>query len=115
MAKKLYTYTYGPMEAECKIEIDLDVFTADHANSVLDFFTWYYDKEADPIDEFMKKLALMIFQIGSESELNESGVMRAFESEEGWPRIDGSIGLKLIYIDNFRFDEDMLNVEISER
>ena len=50
-----YKFVYGTDEAKVWFSVDTEVFTKEMAESNLDFFDWYYDKEADPIEEIIKK------------------------------------------------------------
>ena len=56
MTKK-YSFNYNSFDASAEFVVDLEKFTPELARSTLDFFTWRYDEDADPIDEVMKKYA----------------------------------------------------------
>ncbi|MDM1514520.1 hypothetical protein [Myroides odoratimimus] len=46
---------------------------------------------------------------------NESGIIDQFEDLEGYPPLDGSMGVKLIRCDNFRLEDEefSLGVELA--
>lgn len=110
--KKQYTFDYNKMEAEAIFEVDTEVFTDEHALATLEFFTWDYDEEADPVDEVMKKYALEAIKVATEENYNELGVIEEFDSFEGFCKIDGSAGIKLISVTAYRFDPDVLYMDV---
>ncbi|MBI9052494.1 MAG: DUF2528 family protein [Bacteroidales bacterium] len=111
--KKKYDFTYGCHEANANFEVDTDKFTAELANLTLEFFTWEYNKEADPVDEVLKKIAIRCIEVASENDYNTYGVTDEFNNMEGYPKLDGSVGLTLTNVDAYKFDEDNLFVEIT--
>lgn len=110
---KIYNFDYDFLEADVCFKVDTSIFTAEHASPTLEFFTWDYDKDADPIDEVMKKYAIEAIRIATINNYNEFGVISEFEENEGFVRIDGSIGISLISISGYSFDPDKLNVTIQ--
>lgn len=110
--KKIYKFDYNSMEAFAEFTVDTEKFTADHARATLEFFTWKYDEEADPIDEVLKKYAMQAIKIATAKNYNEIGVIEDFKDMEGFGRLDGSIGIKLTHVQEYEFDEDLLDVEI---
>lgn len=111
-----YEFAYMHWRAVVSFKVDPEKFTAEMAKETLDFFSWEDppDPDGDPVDEFMKKLAIECFIVGMENSWNENGVMHQFEDREGWPRIDGSIGVTILSIDNLRFDPDDIEMEKEE-
>lgn len=110
--KKIYKFDYDSMEAFAEFIVDTEIFTADHAKATLEFFTWKYDEEADPIDEVMKKYAMQAIRIATANNYNEIGVIEEFKDMEGFCRLDGSVGIKLTQVSYYEFDEDRMEVEI---
>lgn len=110
---KRYDFNYDMYEMEACFEVDTDKFTADHAKATLEFFTWNYDKEADPIDEVMKKYAIVAMNIATQEDYNEYGVISEFNDKEGFCKIDGSSGIKLISISGFEIEEHLLEMTIE--
>lgn len=102
------------MDAECIIEVDFNKFTEEMARETLEFFVWDYDRDGDPFEEFLKKLAIEIFKIGFAGNLSEYGVTEEFKENEGWPKLNSKSGLKLVYLQNFEFDEDNLTMQFKE-
>ncbi|MBL7971733.1 MAG: hypothetical protein JNL03_09445, partial [Prolixibacteraceae bacterium] len=47
--KKRYKFDYDVFEAWVNFDVDTSIFTKEMALATLEFFTWDYDKEADPI------------------------------------------------------------------
>jgi hypothetical protein len=112
--KKEYTFDYNSMEAEAIFEVDTEVFTDEHARATLEFFTWDYDEEADPIDEVMKKYAVEAIKFATAENYNEQGVISEFDSYEGFCKIDGSAGIELISVTAYRFDPDVLYMHVVD-
>ncbi|SHE58352.1 DUF2528 family protein [Dysgonomonas macrotermitis] len=108
---KRYNYEYGFGEATVSFEVDTDIFTAELANETLTFFCWNYDKDADPVDEVMKKYALEAIKQATFNNYNEFGVIDAFNNNEGFGRLDGSIGITLKEVTGYEFDESQLTID----
>lgn len=106
--KKTYDFEYGFCDADVTFEVDTKIFTKEHANDTLQFFSWDYDKKADPIDEVMKKYALTAIKEATIGNLNTMGVISKFDNMEGFMKVDGSSGIELIVVSGYEFDEDDL-------
>lgn len=112
MNKKVYNVDYNYSEAMASFEIDLDIFTNEIANSTLEFFSWDYDKDNDPIEEVVRKYAIEAIRIATYFNYNTFGVIEEFKNNEGFCKLDGSMGIKLIDISGVSFND--LIVEIEE-
>ena len=108
-----FDYSYG--EADCRFSVDTDVFTNEHANATLEFFDWDYDKDADPIDEVMKKYAMRAIREATANGYNTYGVIGEFDSMEGYSKVDGSNGLTLVSVSEYEFDESSLEMTKTEQ
>ena len=109
---KTYEFTYNHYEGEAVFRVDTDKFKPEDAQVLLDFFTWKYDEDADPIDELMKKYAMQAIMTATSNSWNEQGVKKWFEEEEGMIAVDGSQGVELISVEGYEFNEDRLHVTI---
>lgn len=107
-----YHFEYGFDEADVYIDVDLDRFTKESAQTLLDFFSWDYDKRKDPIDELMKKYAMKAIHIAAAENFNEVGIKNWFAEQEGFIAIDGSQGVTLQRIIPYEFDEETLTMNI---
>lgn len=107
-----YTFKYNTYEAEACFKVDTEKFKAEDAKLLLEFFTWDYDKEADPIDELMKKYAMKAIFIATAEDFNERGVKSWFAEQEGYIAIDGSKGVELNFVSAYEFDERALDMVI---
>lgn len=114
MAIKTYSFNYDLYGAEAKFTVDTEKFTDEHAKATLEFFTWDYDKDADPIDEVMKKYAMESIKIATFNNYNTMGVIDEFEDNEGYARVDGSVGLTLVSVEKYEFDPESLYMEVKE-
>lgn len=110
--KNIYRYIYDGIEAEVKFEVDRKKFTKEHAQATLDFFLWDepYDTEEDPVDEVMKKYAIQAIKSATFNNYTVIGVISDFENMEGFMKIDGTSGIKLLYVDGYQFDEEKLTL-----
>lgn len=113
MPIKTYSFTYGFHEASVTFEVDTEKFTPEIAKSTLEFFSWNYDKEADPVDEVLKKYAIQAIEHSTFNQHNDLGVICDFEDTEGYAPVDGSMGIKLTEVTGYEFHENDLTVEVS--
>jgi hypothetical protein len=107
-----YTFNYNSYDAEACFKVDTEKFKAEDAQLLLDFFSWNYDEDADPIDELMRKYAMKAIEIATAENLGEEGVRSWFSGQEGFIAIDGSQGVELNFVSPYEFDEDALNMEV---
>ena len=110
---KHYTFNYNLGEAEASFKVNTEVFTAETAKETLDFFAWNYDKEADPVDEVLKKYAIEAIREATIYAYVTKGVIKSFENKEGFSRIDGSNGIELMTVWGYEFDEEYLDMTID--
>ena len=99
-------YTYGFLEGDVELSLDREIFTEEIAQEILNFhedFGAFRDNEDDVLNA-CKKIAYTAFYISSTKSLNTKGVKREFESLEGFPRLDGNLGIKLDYVGGYEFD-----------
>lgn len=113
---KHYTFDYDMKEAEASFKVDTDIFDEEAAQLTLDFFSWEepYDKEANPIDEVMKKYAIQAIMFATSNYHNTQGVTGDFNDEEGWAAVDGSVGIELMTVSSYEFMSDRLDMTVVE-
>ena len=112
MSIRNYTFNYNAYEAEACFKVDTEKFDVEMAKATLDFFTWDYDKEADPIDEVMKKYALEAIRIATFNNYSLYGVKEEFMNNEGFAKVDGSMGIELNVVQGYEFDVEALSMEV---
>lgn len=110
---KTFKFDYDCCEAQAVIKVDTDLFTKEHAQATLDFFDWDYDEENDPVEEVLKKYAIEIIRVATKHSLSAWGVTREFNHKEGFAKLDGSLGLTLVSVIPYEFDDDKLELTIS--
>ena len=109
---RILDFEYGFMgEADCRLQLDTEKFTKESAQDYLDFFSWDFDKDADPVEEYMKKVAMQCIKECTFNGLSLEGVISIFEEAEGWPYIDGSVGITLLDVTPYEFDESDLEMK----
>ena len=99
-------YTYGFLDGKVELSLNRELFTEEMAHNLLEFsedFGAFRDDEDDVLNA-CKKIAYKAFYISSTKNLNTKGVKREFESLEGFPRLDGSVGITLEYVEGYEFD-----------
>lgn len=111
--KKTYNFEYDFGEAFVSFEVDLKIFTPDIALATLNFFTWdnAWDESKDLIDEVLKKYAIEAIKVSTCDDFNHIGVISVFESYEGFCRLDGSTGIRLISVLGLTFDDDKIRID----
>ena len=109
---KTLEYDYSRHEASCTLQLDTEKFMKEDAQVLLDFFSWDYpyDTDANPVDEYMKKVAMECIKVATFNNYNEKGVISEFEEMEGWPRIDGTNGITLLDVSTYEFYEGDLDL-----
>jgi hypothetical protein len=110
---KKYDFDYNNGEAGASFTVDTEKFNPELVKAYLEFFSWDYDDEEDPLDELMKKYGMQAIKIATSENFNEHGVKGWFEEAEGFPNIDGSVGIELTYVEEYEFDERSLFVNIG--
>lgn len=110
--KRHYTFNYNMNEAEACFVVNTEIFTAEMALATLEFFSWDWDEEADPIDEVMKKYAMQCIKHSTFNGHNVFGVKGDMEKTEGFGRVDGSIGITLNMVSGYEFYDEDLSMEI---
>lgn len=113
MAIKTFKFNYDYHEAEAVFKVDTDVFTNEHAKETLEFFIWDYDENNDPITEVLKKYAMEAIIVATKYSFNVRGVISDFKDKEGFANVDGSLGLTLVSVDGYEFDDDKLDYTVS--
>jgi hypothetical protein len=108
MAILKYYFNYNCFDASAIFELDNEVFKEDQAQVLLDFFSWEYDEENDPIDELIELYAMKAIEVATAENYNTYGVISWFEIQEGFMQIDGSQGLKLVKIDAYEFQRELI-------
>ena len=110
---KKYTFDYNTYEASASFIVDTDKFTNEHAKETLEFFSWDYNKDEDPIDEVMKKYAIEAIKIATFNGYNLFGVKSEFNNLEGFCKVDGTSGIELVEVSEYEFDDDSLDMSIK--
>jgi hypothetical protein len=111
---KHYTFDYNIYDAQATFKVDTEKFTPEMAQATLNFFTWDndYDEEEDPIDEVLKKYAMEVIRIATLNKCNVNGVKSEFNTMEGYCKVDGSMGIELMTVTGYEFDDNYLSMEV---
>lgn len=99
-------FEYGFLDGSVTLELNRELFTEELAKEVLDFSSWEKDENNDVVTEACRKIAYILFVFASLNRYTLQGVLNNQDELEGIPLLDGSVGIKLINIDVFEFDED---------
>jgi len=102
---KMYDFDYNFHSAECTFKVDLNKFTIEMALNTLEFFSWDYDKDNDPIDEVMMKYAKNCMEKSTEYSLY--GLKNA--EFEGFYTLNGEYGITLTRMVSLELDEEDIN------
>lgn len=116
--KKIYHFNYDDYKSSVAIAVDTERFTKEMAQITLDFYTWTYDRGADPIDEVVKKYALESIWAGMHYDYNLANVRKYIsEQAEGFARLGEETGIDIIAFKPFELDDydlQLENIEIVE-
>lgn len=108
-----YQFNYDYYSAGADFTVDVDEFGEENARVLLDFFLWEYDTDGDPVDELMKKYALQAIRVATAEDLNVEGVREWFYNAEGFPPVDGTVGITLDSVEPYTFEESDLAMNKS--
>lgn len=101
---KQYKFTYDSWQ-DIVFEVDLDIFKKEDAKKMLDF-AWEYDNTVDPIEELLRKTAIVCLREASyHSNTSVKGIISLLENDGGITHLDGSCGITLVCVDAYEFDE----------
>jgi hypothetical protein len=112
MAIKTFKFDYDYAEAGAVFKVDTNVFTSDLAKENLQFFTWDYDEDGDPVTEILKKYAMEAIRVATNNSFNIKGVVSDFNNKEGFVKLDGTVGLTLVSVRGYEFDDAKLDFEV---
>ncbi|MEX0274290.1 MAG: DUF2528 family protein [Flavobacteriaceae bacterium] len=102
---RTYEYQYNWGEAQVKMQIDDEKLSKDDCKDLLNFFTWKWDKEADPYDELARLYCRTAIVFATANFHNTYGVLRDFEEAEGYPNLDGTYGITLVDVEGIDLHE----------
>ena len=112
--QKRYKFTYDlEYELQVVFKVDTDKFKPEDAKTLLNFYSWDYDQDEDPINELLKKYAIELLILTSGSKFNLYTVRNMFERQEGFISLDGSQGVELVSVLGHEYDESLLDMEIE--
>lgn len=115
MGVKKYSIDYD-WKAEVEIEINDELCTEDQLNEINTFWSGSEDRLADAggvlLNAVLVLLAKTALHIQLDHDYNLRGVVDAFNWDakfgecgiEGWPKMDGTSGIKITGISEFRFE-----------
>lgn len=112
--KMSYGIEYGPTWWECTVEIDHNDETLANIKSMVEFWMGWEDRletnDGDYTKTFLQQLAREICMIEVEFNYNLVGVTGEFNNREGWCKMDGSMGIKIVNVDDFEFEHRQYEV-----
>lgn len=103
-----YDFTYNN-DATASFEVNTNIFTEKDAKLLLEFVDWDYDKDENPIDELMTKYAIEAIKYASLNNSNLYRVINIFADTEYLCPVDGSVGVKLLKVNGYDFN----NIELE--
>ncbi len=106
------------IDFSCKIDVgEGEEYTVDQSiKDMVDFWMGkderLMDSEGDYTIAFLKQLHAEVMEIFIEYNYNLWGITEEFNNREGWSKMDGSCGIKLIdFEESVLFDADLFGVE----
>lgn len=123
MDVRVYTVEHEPTSAEIKVEINFDykfqygelqMSMNDMMKEMVDFWVGFEyrlnDNNGNYFETFLKQLCHEVMILGLDK--NVLGIISEFNNREGWWKIDGTEGIKLLSVDNMCL-ENQLNYEVK--
>ena len=105
MSKKTYQVEYGPTWWECTIAIDHSPEVDARIKEMVEHWTGYKgrlaDNKGDYTKTFLQDLAREINYIQAEYNYNLEGVIGEFDNRDGYYKMDGTMGITIVDIDDF--------------
>lgn len=109
-------------DASITVEIDPEIMGTKELQEINNFWTGANERLLDSgsiIDAVLSMLVCEALKIQSSHNCNLFGVVSAFDwskgkGVEGWPKMDGSDGIKIIDIDPFYFWDHSISIESVE-
>lgn len=119
MATKKYKVTYAPTYWECEVEIQEEVDgikTIDRIKEMVEFWSEWEDllsiSHGDYTFAFLRQLARQAHDIAFSNKYNTYGVVEEFNDMEGWCKMDGSCGIKILSTDDVDINYDEFEIEV---
>jgi hypothetical protein len=116
--KKRYTIQYAWMY-DVVVTIDHDICTDEHLHEINNFWGDTWDRKerlllagGDITKAVLKMLALRVLT----DSVSSWGVIEKWRTDppEGWPKLDGSYGIRLEHADDFELDDDEIEIRSEE-
>jgi len=112
MDVKTYTVEHAPTSGEIRVEINFDykfqygelqMSMNDMMKEMVDFWSGseyrLTDNNGNYFETFLKQLCHEVMILGVDDK-NVTGIINEFNNREGWWKIDGSEGIKLLSVEN---------------
>lgn len=103
------------------VEIDHDIMTDEKLHEINNFWSDAEERYERADDNIIKAVLMMLAAKAFGMTFSHWDVAGAFDwkkgrGEEGWPSMDGSDGIKIVYIDDIEFDTENFSFkEITEQ
>lgn len=123
---KRYEINHDDTDFYMEVEIDHDKFTEQAQNEINEFWSGADDRLGEEngnlLHAVLKLLAHTVMCLQVEYRYNTSGIVRAFDwdaefgprGQEGWPKMDGSDGIKIVHVGEVEFAPSDMDVrEVS--
>lgn len=130
MAIVTYIVEYSDVMWEMKVALDEDATTPwqkkdksfftlkECIKEMVEFWTdWESDveeNEGDYTKTFLQSLAIECYRIIVSNNYNTFGVISEFDDKEGWCKMDGSFGIKIIDCDDVNFSNSSFEVKVEK-
>lgn len=121
--KKKYTVTHDAYDAALTVEVDHEVLTEEKLKEINNFWASSQarlrDADGNVLHAVLKRLAELVLWMDLSGSPDLAQLIKGFDWQdaswggvtEGWPKMDGSEGIRLIAVDSLRIDYDEMTVE----
>jgi len=115
---KKYKIDYD-WKADVLVEIDHSIATEEKLKEINEFWSGAEDRvtqEGSVLNAVLKMLARTCLYLQLETGYSVTGIIEKFDwdsrngGQEGWPKMDGTFGIKLLRVDEFEIDESDMTI-----
>lgn len=119
---KTYKVQHDMNDGEMTVEIDHDVMTDANLHEINSFWLdaefRLIREDGNVLHAVLKMLLAEVLVVQLEGGLNTRGVVEQFDYDakfgrggiEGWPKMDGSAGIKIIDVDGLEFEASYMSI-----
>lgn len=111
---KRYRSTYAD-DCEMLVDIDHDIMTDEMLHEINNFWNGadhrLENEDGNVVNAILKMLHRRALYLDVEYRYSLDGLISLFDTQEGWPPMNGTAGIKIIALDSLEIDDDRIEIE----